>query len=378
MKKIVILMVSLLAVSFTDAFAADPELKKIRIDNPQIAQQDDVVSVQFDVAVGKRVARSGRTVVYRPYLVSGANRWDLPEVIVQGGRARVAEERHAWRAGTEVVYNQPTVVRGGDSFHYTASVPRQGWMKGADLSAEIITMGCCDGELTGTELLASNLDLPTPMAVVMIEPDPVPAPTTGDLLAEERPYVLRASEFDGTLPQLMFDDDRDHALKVYFRQGISKLDPNMRNNAATLAELLDAIEKLEASSDSRVEHVVIAGFASPEGTFELNDRLAWNRATALKKYVTDHSTLDGEIVHIYNGVEDWYGLRMLVEASDMANKQAVLDIMDNTPIADKSNRALRESELKKLDGGRTYNYMLRNFFPELRNASYIKVYYGNK
>lgn len=371
-------MVSLLAICVTNASAADPELKKIKIDNRQVEQQDETVSVQFDVTVGKRVARSGHTVVYRPYLVNGENRWDLPEVIVQGGRAGVAEKRHAWAAGAEVVYNQPTVVRGGTAFHYSASVPRQGWMKGADLQAEIIDMGCCHGEVAGTEMLAENIDLPTPMAVVMIEPEPVPPATTGDVLAEELPFVLRASEFDGTLPQLMFDDDRDYALKVYFPQAVSKLDPDMEDNAATLAKLLDAIKKLEASPDSRVEHVVVAGFASPEGSFQLNDRLAWNRASALKKYVTDNSTLDSEIIHIYNGVEDWYGLRMLVEKSDMADKQAVLDIMDSTPIADEKDRAKRENELKKLDGGRTYNYMLKNFFPELRNASYIKVYYGNK
>ncbi len=250
MKKIAILTVSLLAICATGASAADPDIRKIKVANPQIEQQDEAVFVQFDVAVGKRVARSGHTVVYRPFLVNGENRWDLPEVIVQGGRAKIAEQRHAWAAGGEVVYNTPTVVRGGEAFHYSASVPRQGWMKGADLQAEIIDMGCCAGEVAATERLASAIDLPTPMAVVMIEPEPVPAPTTGDLLAEELPFVLRASEFDETLPQLMFDDDRDYALKVYFPQGISKLDPNMENNAATLGKLLDAIKKLEASSDS--------------------------------------------------------------------------------------------------------------------------------
>jgi outer membrane protein OmpA-like peptidoglycan-associated protein len=388
MKKTVILIISLLATCVTgasaaaSAAAADPGLKKITTGNHRVEQQDDMVSVGFDVTVGKRVARSGHTVVYRPYLVNGANRWDLPEVIVQKGRGKISEQRHAWAAGAEVKYSGPTVVRGGESFHYSAEVPRQGWMKGAALEAEIIDMGCCSGEITGSGILASNIDLPTPMVVVMVEPEPEPEPvppaTTGDLLAEELPFVMRSAEFDGTLPRLMFDDDREGALKVYFPRGNSVLDPDRSGNAETLAKLSSAIRKLQSSADSRVEHVVVAGFASPEGSFRLNDRLAWNRASALKKYITDNSNLDGDIIHIYNGVEDWYGLRLLVEKSNMADKQAVLDIMDKTPIADARNRQLREAELKKLDGGRTYDYMMKNFFPELRNASYIKVYYGNR
>lgn len=381
MKKIIALTISLVVLCGIGASAQTPGVREITTGNPSIEQNDNLtVSVAFDVEVGKKVARSGQTVVYRPYLASGSNRWDLPEIVVYKSRAKVAQARHEWASGQPMTFNEPTVVRGGESFRYSASVPRQGWMKGAELRAEILYIGCCDVETSEPALLASNIDLPTPMGVIMIEPEPVPEPvlTTGDVLAKEHPFVMSASEFDETLPELMFDDDREHALKVNFAVNSSTLDPRRENNAETLALLLDAIRRLEESSDSRVEHVVVAGFASPEGSFRLNDRLAWNRASALKAYITDNSALDSDIIHIYNGIEDWYGLRMLVEASDMADRQAVLDVIESTPIQDADGRPVREMELKKLSAGRTYDYMLRNFFPGLRNASYIKVYYGEK
>ncbi len=68
---------------------------------------------------------------------------------------------------------------------------------------------------------------------------------------------------------------------------------------------------------------------------------------------------------------------MLVEKSNLPNKQAIIDIIDNVPIWDAERNTGREQEIKKLDGSRTYSYMLRNFFPELRAAAYIKVYYDN-
>jgi hypothetical protein len=56
----------------------------------------------------------------------------------------------------------------------------------------------------------------------------------------------------------------------------------------------------------------------------------------------------------------------------------VLEIIDTTPIWDPQNGDGRENALRRLNGGATYRYMLRNFFPELRHAAYIKVFYENK
>lgn len=67
-----------------------------------------------------------------------------------------------------------------------------------------------------------------------------------------------------------------------------------------------------------------------------------------------------------------------LEPSSLPNKREIIDIIENVPISDPVRNTSREGELKKLDGGRTYDYMLKNLFPDLRKASYIKVYYGNK
>ena len=70
-------------------------------------------------------------------------------------------------------------------------------------------------------------------------------------------------------------------------------------------------------------------------------------------------------------------MRELVAASDMKDKRAVLNIIDNTPLWDSSRQIGRQGELMRLNGGTTYRYMYNHFFPQLRNATYIKIYYGN-
>ncbi len=342
----------------------------ISVTGQSIVLEGDEIAVQLDVAIGRRAARSGHTVVWRPFITDGSSRWALPEIVVQHRRARIAERRHNWAAGIETLFDDPTLALNGEKVQYTARVPYQHWMGGAELIVETLDMGCC-GSDTGAALLA--YDLPTKPLPVLPEPEPEPQPTTGELMTE--PWVLPASQFS---EQLMFDDDRDAALRVYFRWNDSVLDLDYEQNAGILARLMEVIATLENSDDSRVAQIVVAGFASPEGPFDLNDRLAYNRATALKEYIAGHSGIDDERIHIYNGAEDWVGLRQMVEASDMEHKQDILDVIDSVPISSDGRTRDRERILSRLAGGVPWRVMTRDFFPELRKAAYIKVFYENK
>lgn len=72
---------------------------------------------------------------------------------------------------------------------------------------------------------------------------------------------------------------------------------------------------------------------------------------------------------LINGVENWDDLRRMVAASDMECRDEVLAVLDNDAGND------RKVALQRLAGGKPYRYMLKNFYPELRNACYVAVYY---
>uniref|UniRef100_S0DE84 DUF3868 domain-containing protein n=1 Tax=termite gut metagenome TaxID=433724 RepID=S0DE84_9ZZZZ len=388
MKRTIILTITFAAF----ALAASAQTGKISVSGQRAVVDGDRVSVSFDASVAQRAVRSGHTLVYRPYLTDGRSRWTLPEIVVQSRRARIAQQRHAWISGKQTTYDNPVYARNGERLQYTASASWQPWMDGARLAAEAIDMGCCGSSNDGSVTLAENLTLGerrlrsgagpvtgsgTETVIVLVDKPANEPKTTGDVLATTESYVLPVSEFDRNFPQVMFDDDREDALRVYFDVNSAVLDPFGHGNAGVMRRLLAAIRKLQTSPDSRVAQIVVAGFASPEGSFDLNDRLAYNRAAALKKYIGENSGVADERIHIYNGAEDWQGLRTMVEDSDMPNRDRVTDIIDLVPIHNPHGES-RERALMKLDGGRTYRYMLRNFFPELRKAAYIKVFYENK
>lgn len=200
--------------------------------------------------------------------------------------------------------------------------------------------------------------------------------STGDKLARSYPYIAPYAEYGN--PAEFTAEERGQAITVYFAQGSHTLSEHYGDNRQALTDLMASIRILEKSADSEVAAVVVAGFSSPEGDSRNNEGLAARRAEALKSYILARSGIHSAQIGVHAGGIDWQGLRMLVEASDMPSRGAILDIIDNTPVWDARRQVGRHGELMRLDGGDPYRYMLREFFPKLRNAAYIKVYYRNK
>lgn len=376
MKKIILFSLALLLT------CSGVSAQNITIRDLQAVKTGEEVSVTFRADIPRKAARSGETFVFVPVLRGGDYRWSLPAIVVEGRRALIANLRHDWASGVTALQpafaDNTIVTKNGSSVSYSTVVDWQPWMDGADLAAEMLTMGCCSYNVLDDMLLAENLSLPAPK---IVRPQPVivePVLTTGEKLAEAHTFIAPYSDFEKLAPGQLFDDDRENTLIVYFRQGKYDIDPKLEDNGKSLAEMITSIRTLQNSTDSRVRAVVIAGFASPEGTFAFNDRLAFDRAAAVQNHIRDYTGLPDDAIMLYNGSEDWRGLKILVEQSDMPSKQRVLEIIDTVPVWDPATGRGREKELMRIDGGRPYRYMYQNFFPLLRNAAYIKIYYDNK
>jgi len=176
---------------------------------------------------------------------------------------------------------------------------------------------------------------------------------------------------------LFIDENRDESLSIYFRSGSDIVDRTYADNGYALVDMISCIRAIQSSDDCRIVKIIIAGFASPEGSFLANDRLAWERAVAVKEIMLNNTNLSNRVVSIYNGSVDWRGLYRLVAQSDMYHKYQILNIIDLAPIVGDARYASRMDELKRLNNGEPYKYMLNNIFPLLRNAAYIKIYYEN-
>ena len=161
-------------------------------------------------------------------------------------------------------------------------------------------------------------------------------------------------------------------VKVYFRQGYSRLQPAFRDNGIRLDEFMRRVSAMHDDSTARLNSIDIVAYASPEGPYTLNKKLARKRAENISAYLRGNMPfLSGSLFNVQPKGIDWNGLAAMVEASDMRYRSEVLNILRNVPETTYRNGKLVDSRLKRLmdlRGGRPYNYMLTHFFPELRAA----------
>ena len=160
---------------------------------------------------------------------------------------------------------------------------------------------------------------------------------------------------------------------IGFPVGNSTLDTAYGNNAARLSEVVSFLESVKKDSTLELVEVSFCGSASPEGGFAINRELAEKRRNSLERYV---SLPDG-IISRPEGFIAWERLAELVEVSDMPHKEEAVDVLRNVPEFTYNNKGVlvdsRKKHLMELQYGRTWHYMHKHFFDQIRNASVILV-----
>ena len=339
---------------------------EVVVNNPAIKKSGDEVVVSFDIETAG-LPRNYK-VTFIPIMYNeGTQMVNLPPVSMVGKQMARQEKR----AGRE--QGDRRIIRGStrEVLKYTASVPFEEWMQLVSVSIYPFIEGCTsiweDTPITVSEdrLLYYNLmpyfdDAPLEYTLTELE--------KYDL---ENPFLHPMEDYSKRYDILLKDRDKGSS-KVIFKVGSSVIDTAMEDNANVLQAILKAFELIEKDPNAILKHIFIAGYASPEGSLSLNTKLAQNRAESVKRYIQSRMTVRNEsLFELYNGREDWQGLREKVENSTMAEKHDVLRIIDSYTMEQES----RKRELQGLDGGAPYRFMLDNFYPPLRSAGYVQVYY---
>lgn len=148
-----------------------------------------------------------------------------------------------------------------------------------------------------------------------------------------------------------------------FQVGRSAILPNFRRNAEELTKISEAVRKVQINPDVNIVGLFIEGYASPEGSYATNERLARERSYALRDYMVGTYNLNSSLFRVNSVAEDWDGLRILVQESDIAQKDNILGIIDSNDTPDRKEQRLRAL-------GTPWRIMLNEMFPQLRRVDY--------
>lgn len=195
--------------------------------------------------------------------------------------------------------------------------------------------------------------LPTLEIPLTIDPSMIPAPVVKEPVKVVTP---KETKLDITL------DDA-----VSFKVGKSVLDMNMKNNKESADKIVAEINRIKAIKGAKITSISISGFASPEGSLELNNRLSQERAVAFMEAIIPATELDKWTFKVEAGGENWGQLKTLIEGSTLKTKEALLKVINTV-----EDPIVRQSKLQSMAA---YNYIFKNFYPKLRNAGSVNIQY---
>ena len=229
----------------------------------------------------------------------------------------------------------------GKSFNYTSTVTYVGEMK--DNARLELRMSGAQGDKTG-EFGAITL-----AKGVM---------ATQDLIQPDEAFVIAPDNFQRVITYV-----QDLTFNYGYQSSAVKSAEYRDEDWKATKDLL----ALAASADSvNVIGVTTTSYASPEGEISLNEDLAMDRAKSANKAVTRELrrkklNLDDEAVRAEPKGEDWEGFKKAMRASDIADKDLILRVLEMY-----SDKNKREEEIKNI--AKTYKEIENNILPDLRRS----------
>lgn len=135
-------------------------------------------------------------------------------------------------------------------------------------------------------------------------------------------------------------------------------------NSTEMKEFSQTMKDIKGDEQNKVlSNVEVVAYASPDGGFDLNERLAGNREANAAGYVNQQ--LKKEKLETYVDTkytaEDWDGFKELVEKSDIQDKAIILRVLSMY-----SEPEQREAEIKNISS--VYSTLADEILPQLRRA----------
>ena len=197
---------------------------------------------------------------------------------------------------------------------------------------------------------------------------------------------MRIKKYCITLILLLFgvgvahSQERHTEIRIDFRVNSTVIDSAYSDNAARMQEMLEFLRTIRQDSTINIIEVSFCGAASPEGSYQLNRKLAQGRLSALEKFIRSEVDIPDSLITYNNSYIPWDYLKSQIEDSGLIRKDEVITILEEEarlvdyhhPNTHIDNRVVK---LRALDGGKVWQHMNNLFFEQMRNACAAFVTY---
>lgn len=335
-------MASIMVPAAAASTQTQSTLQAVKVDDVKLYRQGNDMKLDFTVNFSDVKLKKDQQIIYTPVFVGEGDSIVMDKIVLNGRNIALKELREPKRrvAGASDVLVRKNGT--SQSIAVSRSYPYQSWMDYSHLVLSEDLCGC--GSLKDQDRI--------PVGEFDNRPAPPPLMT----------FVAPQAE------AVKARDEKGSAFVDYVVNKTNIL-PDYRQNRKEIAKIVATIDLVKNDPNVSITEINIHGYASPEGSYENNTRLAEGRAASLKEYVRGLYTLPENLFTSNATPEDWVGLKKLVEASDLKEKQQILAIIDDPSLGYDE----RDHEIRRQFPS-TYQFMLKNWYPGLRHSDYTVSY----
>ena len=345
MKKVIYLLL-LVILPGLSAQAQTVYKDQVRVENQSITRSDDNrLTIAMDIIMQANMKiSSNRSATLTPILEANGHTKALSPVVIYGRRRALVNER-----GNTVPKDAFVILRRKrkteQRVSYLVQLPYEAWMQKANLVMDADLCGCRN------IVEANTLD---PIATLNIERIKL-QPAIAYITPKAEEVKHRAVEGSAFL------DFPVNKTIIY---------PEYRRNQAELAKIRATIDTIRNDKNISITGIRLEGYASPEGSYANNDRLAKGRTAALLNYVRNYYDFPEGLLTMASTPEDWAGFRKFITNSALPQKEEILQMID----LDEKDMDAKEKRIARLVGPETYRFLLNECYPALRHSDYTVAY----
>ena len=347
MKKAIIFAISALTFGTALGAAADSKVAKpaakMGVSSFDLRKDGSRLLLDMTLDAARLRMNTNREVVYTPMIVKDNDTVRMRSFSVAGRNKYYSHLR-----GDDNL-KEPRAYRAGEikePIAYSYEIPYADWMEDARVEVETREQGCC-GKPGATEYV--------PIAQI----DLVPKKFEPEIV-----YVT---------PKAEAVKERSIAAKAYVDFPVNKIEiyPDYRRNPVELKKILATIDSVRADKNLTFQSIHIKGFASPEGSYANNERLAKGRTQTLADYVRNLYKFNRNVITTSYTPEDWAGLEEYVKSEagqrTLTNPEGLLAIITDPAYRGKEDQ--REAQIKT-KFPKDYQFLLAEVYPGLRHSDY--------
>ena len=319
----------------------------VTIDSVQTSVENERVDVAFKLNLSNLKLKAEQQLILTPMLAADGDTTALQPVITNGRSQQIRMMRASKRAKKYAEGKEPIVVLRKNGTEQSISYS-QTIMRKQPLESDVLQLFAAQ-DLCGC----------------------------GDLQDQDRTLLANIDNLDAWMPAIAFVKPAAEARKQRAEKGeaylsfrVNKTDivVDLFDNTRELAKITKTIDLVRDDKNVEITGINIHGFASPDGPYANNERLARERAASLKNYVSHLYTIDNKLFSSNSTPEDWDGFRHKVQQSQLANKEEILKIANSNLAPDDKDKRIRQ--LYPQD----YAVIMSDIYPRLRHSDYTVSY----